>query len=83
MGVKLGLTLQGKKIIHRGRKKIRTSEEAKQKRHLHSEELYSLYILQILPHELNERALAGGLMSWSTEMVVVTEIASRDNLSIF
>lgn len=83
MGVKLGLPIQGKKIIHGGRKKIRTSEEAKQERQLHSEELQSLYLLQILPHELKERASAGGLMSWSIEMAVVTEFASHDNLSVF
>jgi hypothetical protein len=39
MGVKLGFSVSEKKIIHGGRKKIRTSEEAKQERQLHGEEL--------------------------------------------
>jgi hypothetical protein len=65
MGVKLGFSIKEKKIIHGDRKKkFRTSEEAKQERQLHDEELKILYLLQILPHELKERASAGGLMSW-------------------
>jgi hypothetical protein len=51
MGVKLGLSVRGKKADRRRLKKIRPSEEAEQGRKLYNEELRRSYLHPILSYK--------------------------------